>query len=153
MILFLIITLCLDLLIKYLYPSMSSILLTSILVIIFLVYSKKKTYLLAILFGIIYDLLYTDIGLINVYINILIICILNKLFSRLNINFFSILLSTILIIIIYNLITYIVLLISSNLNTNLITILINSFKMCSIGVTYNCLSYSILNKYYLFKRQ
>lgn len=153
MILFLIISFLLDLLLKYLYPSLSSIFLVSSLVLICLIYPKKKAYLLGIIFGIYYDLLFTNIGFINVYLIILIIMILDKLFTKLNINLLTIILSTVIIILFYDVMSYIILTLSSKITIDFNIFVTKSIIQVLVNTTYTVLSYLILDKYYIFKRQ
>ena len=152
MIIFIIITLLLDIVLKYLYPSLGILFLTSSLVLIYMIYPIKKTYLFAIIFGIIYDLLYTDIGFINIYLNIIIIFCLKNIFSKLEINNFTVAISTAISLIVYLLVIYIVLLLSSRINLDSISFIFMALTIL-INVLYNLIAFEIINTKYILRRQ
>ncbi len=152
MIIFIIITLLLDIILKYLYPSLGILFLTSSLVLIYMIYPIKKTYLFAIIFGIIYDLLYTDIGFINIYLNIIIIFCLKNIFSKLEINNFTVAISTAISLIVYLLVIYIVLLLSSRINLDSISFIFMALTIL-INVLYNLIAFEIINTKYILRRQ
>ena len=117
-IIFVIISLLLDGIINNLLPFINLSLFTPLLtlislIIIYPLYIKKEKEYLITLFitGIIYDLLYTNQLFLNGVIFLLIGIIVMNLYNKISINYLTILLFSLLIIIIYILLTGLILLI------------------------------------------
>ena len=117
-IIFIIISLILDGIMNNLLPFINLSLFTPLLtlisiIIIYPLYIKKeKEYLITIFVtGIIYDLLYTNQLFLNGVIFILIGLIIMNLYKKITINYFNILIISLIIIIIYILIESLILLI------------------------------------------
>ena len=117
-IIFIIISLLLDGIINNILPFIDLSLFTPLLtlisiIIIYPLYIKKKKEYLITLFitGIIYDLLYTNQLFLNGVIFLIIGIIIMNLYNKISINYLTILLFSLLIIIIYILLTGLILLI------------------------------------------
>lgn len=119
------------------------------LVIIYHYFENQKKYLyITIITGIIFDIVYTNTFLLNVFIFLIIYIILNLLDYLISNNIFTINIKSIITIIIYHVLTYIILLM---VNYNdytidlLFTIIVRSIIMTII---YTTISYILFKKIY-----
>ena len=113
-------------------------------------YNKKKYYILLIIFGILFDALYTSTFIVNVFIFLgigFVICLLNNILSD---NIFMINIISIIAIITYHLLSFIILSIAGYANYSFLLlgrIIVHSIIMTII---YTSLSYLVIKT--LFNR-
>lgn len=159
MIIYIIVTILLESFLKIKLPYFYSdlLLITPMLIItslifIFLIFKQEKSFIITIIMGFIYDLLFTNKLFINVFLFILIREFIKYFFNNFRINLKSLMICNIIIIIIYEILFYLLLIISGYvININMLLYKIyNSFL---INVMYTIISYLILSKFYPLKRK
>ncbi len=159
MIIYIIITILLESFLKmklpYFYNDLlliTPMLIITSLIFIFLIFKQEKSFIITIIMGFIYDLLFTNKLLINIFLFILVREFIKYFFNNFRINLKSLVICNIIIIIIYEVLFYFLLVISGYvININMLLYKIyNSFL---INVIYTIISYLILSKFYPLKRK
>lgn len=112
----------------------------------------KKSIIIAIVLGIICDLLFSNILFLNAISFILVILTSNQLIKKLNINSFAILIIISLVNIVYYLFLFITLLLVKSISFDLL-LLIKVIPNVLLNIVYGYVSYLILNKLFVLKRQ
>ncbi len=137
---------------RYLNPLFS--LVTIISIYPFFIENKIKYYKICIIYGIIYDLIYTNTIFLHGLLFFIIGYIVNYLYKNLTNHLLNVILITFMIIIIYRIINYILICITSNY----IFIPIYMIKSITTSILLNIIYISILNfllkdKYHYYKIQ
>ncbi len=134
-------------LIKYsnlLYPLFS--LLSLILIYPYFNRKDNNYYIFSFIFGLIYDITYTDTIFLSAFIFLSISYLLRLIFNKFNYNYLSVLLSSIFIIIYFRLVTYLILVLLNYLNFNIITLISSIYSSLILNIIYILLVYILLNK-------
>lgn len=115
------------------------------LVIVFPYYNETSKFLkLCFIFGLIYDILFTNTIGLNITLFLLIGLILNFLDSALSNTLFSIIIKMVISIIVYDVLSYGILLLLNYLNYNVLILLMKILKSLTLNVIYAIILYLIV---------
>ena len=115
-----------------------------VLTLLSLIFLKENKYLLVIIFGLLYDITYTDTLFLNTIIFYLLLFFIDYYFSKINKNFVNTIILGIILILIYRFSTYIILYL-----LNMVSLDITSFIKI-LGLSFISLIYIIIRYFYKY---
>lgn len=115
-----------------------------VLTLLSLIFLKENKYLLVIIFGLLYDITYTDTLFLNTTIFYLLLFFIDYYFSKINKNFLNTIILGIILILIYRFSTYIILYL-----LNMVSLDITSF-IKTLGLSFISLIYIIIRYFYKY---
>lgn len=108
--------------------------------------NKRKYYLLCIIFGLLFDIVYTGTFILNMTVFLILGLIINKLYNVLTTNIINNIIISVIIISIYYILTNVILLISGYLKFNIILLIKIIVSSLLMTIIYS-LILSIINNY------
>lgn len=114
--------------------------------------NKKKYFIILIVLGTLFDIVYTNTFLVNTIIFITLYIILSNIDYQMPTNIITINIKSIICISFYHILTYIVLLLSHYNSYNLELLLMIITRSIIMTIIYTTISYLILNKIYKDKK-
>lgn len=115
----------------------------TLLSIVFLNLKESHYFLLAFIIGFIYDIIFSNNIFMNASIFLFLSLVIYLIFNKINYNFLSIFLTSILIIVIYRIITYLLFLLNSNNSFNINTLFKGVYSSIIINTIYITIVYLI----------
>lgn len=112
------------------------------LLIIIFIYKNKNSYLYVLVFGFLFDIVYTDTLFLNTIIFYFCLLITNKIFKYLKYNFINVVFVSILLIIIYRTLIYLELCVIEYIEFDYI-VLLNSYLYSLLNVIFVIIIYLI----------
>lgn len=129
------------------YPSL---VLVSIIVLYPIFKNKRKInlyYIIIIIIGLLYDLVYTDTLLVNSLLFFISVLIIDKYYSKFDDKDYNFLLLCIIVITNYNLVYYLLVLLFTKIDFNIYTLLYKIVHSYFINLLYGYILYNLLSKY------
>jgi len=114
--------------------------------------NKKKYFIILIVLGALFDIVYTNTFLVNIVIFITLYIILSNIDYQMPTNIITINIKSIICISFYHILTYIILLLSHYNSYNLELLLMIIIRSIIMTIIYTTISYLILNKIYKDKK-
>ena len=114
--------------------------------------NKKKYFIILIILGALFDIVYTNTFLVNIVIFITLYIILSNIDYQMPTNIITINIKSIICISFYHILTYIILLLSHYNSYNLELLLMIIIRSIIMTIIYTTISYLILNKIYKDKK-
>lgn len=109
-------------------------------------YNNKKYYIICFIIGLIYDISYTNTGILNAFIFLLLGYIVSILNTYIKNNWISIIIISIIIIVLYRIITYFTLIFIDYFNFDMDTLINSIIYSLLFNILYILLMYIITNK-------
>jgi len=114
--------------------------------------NKKKYFIMLIILGTLFDIVYTNTFLVNIVIFITLYIILYNIDYLMPTNILTINIKSIICISFYHILTYIILLLSNYNSYNFNLLLLIIVRSIIMTIIYTTISYLILNKIYIDKK-
>lgn len=122
------------------------------LIIIYPFYKRQKYLKISFILGLFYDIVYTDTLILNAFLFLIQAYLLKRIFKKIEYNYISCLLISLLSIIFYRTSTYIILIIINYTSFNIINLIKAIYSSIIINLIYLSLFYLILNRKLIFKK-